>query len=91
MNDEELKNQIAIGLDLEAFFDSTAGRKVLERMNDSEELAINQLIDADPEDPKEIRRLQNKIKCSRDFKAGCRELMDIGENAERELNEPTGD
>lgn len=85
---EELTRDIGIGLDVEAFLTTAAGRRLLERFEEAAELAINGLIDADSEDPKEIRRLQNTIKRSRGFKEGLLEMIQVGENAETQLSSP---
>ena len=85
---DELKKDIGIGLDIECFLDGAAGKAFFALIDDQTELAINALIAADPEDPKAIRKLQNTITRNREFRGGLLELVQIGENAEAQLNNP---
>lgn len=88
MSDETgLQADVAIGLDVEAFFETSAGRRLIERLEAVAYEQIEALIEVDPYDYQEIQKLQNKIKWARGFKAGLLEMVQEGENAERELQQ----
>lgn len=52
---------VALGIDAEQFLRSDLGRHLVERSEEERTDALEALKDADPEDAKAIRKLQNRI------------------------------
>lgn len=80
---QQIRAQIAFGLDCKAFMDSQIGRYLTQRANEEIDKALQALKDADPEDAKAIRKLQNDAHCAENFLLWMGEAVTEGENAER--------
>lgn len=80
---QQIRNQIAFGLDCKAFMESSIGRYLAARANADTEEAMEALKTVDPTDPDAIRKLQNDIKCAENFLLWMGEAVTEGENAER--------
>lgn len=80
---QQIRNQIAFGLDVKVFMESPIGRYLAMRANSNIETALDAMRSVDPEDPKAIRILQNEIKCAENFLQWMGEAVTEGENAER--------
>ncbi len=78
-----IRGTIAFGLDAQAFMNSTLGRYLTGRANDEREQALEALKDADADNPKEIRKLQNDARCAENFLIWMAQAVAEGENAER--------
>lgn len=85
-NHDELiqaRRAIALGLDVKAFVRTDLGRAFVDRCNTMRQTALEELADADPEDPKAIRRLQNTAQCAGLLLTWLEEIENEGEQAER--------
>jgi hypothetical protein len=80
---QQIRNQIAFGLDCKAFMLSALGRFLTEKANNDIEAAKDALAEVDPEDAKAIRKLQNDARCASNFLLWIGEAVTEGENAER--------
>lgn len=86
---QQIRNQIAFGLDCKAFMDSSIGRYLAAKANGDIEAATDALKTVDPTNPDAIRKLQNDIKCAENFLLWMGEAVTEGENAERTFIEST--
>jgi len=88
-NDQKnpLAQSIDFGLQVEAFLASEIGLYLCKRADEEIEDAIEDLKTADPECPKEIRELQNKIYRAEAIQYWLAEAIQAGINSEAELNE----
>jgi len=75
---------IALGVEAEKFFNSQLGRHLADRAELESEIAKEGLALVDPEDVKEIRRLQNIIMRHKDFKMWLNDLILAGDVAYNE-------
>jgi hypothetical protein len=80
---QQIRNQIAFGLDCKVFMESPIGRYLTKRANDEIESAMQELRHADPDSSKTIRDLQNKAYRAESFLQWMGEAVTEGENAER--------
>lgn len=80
-----LRQTIGFGLDVKAFTQSSVGRYLLAKANADRDTALEALADVDPEDPKAIRALQNRVKCAENFLMWLAEAATQGEIAEAEF------
>lgn len=79
---QQIRNQIAFGMDCRAFMESQMGEYLAARANADIEAATEALKTVDPEDPKAIRALQNAVKVGESFLIWMGEAVTNGENAE---------
>lgn len=87
---EEIKlllAEVELGLDVEKFLESKVGRYLVGRALYEAEAATEQLKTADPEDAKQIRRLQNEIYRSNQVVEWLKEAMLAGRNAEEQIHQ----
>lgn len=84
-NNRELISQIDFGMEVEAFMGSKVGKYLIGRAEQEVEEATVQLKNADPENPKLIRTLQNKIKCAESIQYWMAEAIQTGELAQIHL------
>lgn len=80
---QQIRNQIAFGLDCKVFMESPIGRYLTKRANDEIEAAMQGLLHSHPDDGKTIRDLQNKAYRAESFLQWMGEAVTEGENAER--------
>ena len=80
---QTIRATVAFGLDVEAFMRSPIGRYLTQRANTDRDTAMEALKDADAEDPKAIRKLQNDVRCAGNFLIWLGEAVTEGENASR--------
>lgn len=59
---KELLRQMKVGIDMEAFINSSIGEYIVQKMLDMNHKAMVALTDVDPEDSSKIRKLQNEAK-----------------------------
>lgn len=85
----QIQQQIAFGLDVQAFMQSDMGKYLTDRANNDREAALEALKSADAEDPKAIRKLQNNAICAENFLLWMGEAVAEGMNAERAFIEVT--
>lgn len=78
---DELKRVQALGEEAERFIESRLGRHMIERAEEEIANAVEVLKTVDPENIKEIRALQNKIKVGEDFQYWLAEAVQAGLNA----------
>jgi hypothetical protein len=85
--ERELLQKISLGMDMEAFAQSAAGRHLIERSEQERVAALESFKDADPENPKAIRTLQFKVAVIDTLQQWIADAIQEGENAERSLLE----
>ena len=79
-----LHDAIDFGMEVQSFLQSRIGRYLVKRAEEEVEASVQLLKEADAEDPKAIRELQNKIKVAEDFQYWLGDAVQSGINAERE-------
>lgn len=82
-DDQALLSAVALGLDAEQFLNSPLGRYLLDRVEAEVDSAYLALKDADPEDSKGIRKLQNRVYRAQAAVSWLLECVQEGRNAER--------
>ncbi len=87
---EALRGQITFGLDVEQFMRSDMGRYLTQRANQERDSCLEALGNVDAENPKEIRRLQNELRCAERFLLWMGEAVSAGENAQAAYVEQDG-
>ena len=80
MNDE-LIAEAELGEEARKFLESDLCQCMLGIANQEAQLALEELGEADPEDDKKIRELQNKVKLANSFQQWLDELIDKGQSA----------
>jgi len=80
---QQIRNQIAFGLDVKVFMGSPIGRYLTLRANQEIETALESMKTVDPDEPKAVRKLQNDIHIAENFLQWMGEAVTDGENAER--------
>jgi hypothetical protein len=86
-DDAVLLQRAVFGKQVENFWASDVGRYLQTKAQERYNAAIDQLRDVDPEDAKEIRRIQNEIKFSECFVGWLNEALREGLEARTELTE----
>ena len=86
----EVQAEIALGLDCEAFMQSSAGRYLQARANQEIETALERLKTVDPTDPEAVRRLQNDVRVAEAFLIWMGEAVTSGEQAQKLFIEAHG-
>ena len=81
-DDSVLLRTIGLGMDIKVFKKSPVGKFLLDRAEMEAVQSFNALKIADPEDPRLIRELQNKIKVAESFELWLEEGIESGKNAE---------
>lgn len=84
-NDAALLRQVGLGFDIEAFLSGPVGRYLTERAESEINEAVAELCNADPEDPKAIRTIQNRIHRAESFQQWLAEGVQAGMQAEDQL------
>lgn len=84
--ERELMNAVQCGLEAEAFLGSYFGRDLLKRVDEDHKDALQKLVEADPEDPKLIRQLQNEVKIPLRALGYIKEIISFGQCADDTLN-----
>lgn len=87
METRELVAEVAVGLDAEAFIDSTTGRLLVGRARAVAEAATEQLKSCDPHDWKLVQKLQCEIRQAENFELWLRDAILNGRNAESQLHQ----
>ncbi len=80
---QQLRNEIAFGLDVQAFMDGQVGKYLQRRAHEVIDGALESLKTADPEDPKAIRALQNEIARCENVLLWLGEAVTAGEQAQQ--------
>ena len=80
MNDE-LIAAAELGEEARMFIESDLGKVMLGLADQQVLAALDAMEDVDPTDTEAIRKLQNKAKMGRQFRAWLYELLDDGQNA----------
>ncbi len=76
-----LQREVALGIEVEVFMKSVAGRYLAAKANTEREEALEAFKSVDPENAKAIRALQNKVAVAEMFLLWTGELVTAGENA----------
>ena len=84
---KQLMESAATGEAAKMFLQSELGQHIAQRAAEEVEEAIAQLIEADPNDAKEILRLQTTINVSKLAIVYLTEAITVGNNALRELHD----
>ena len=82
-----LLKAVDLGFQAEAFLQSDIGRYLVQRAEAQIEEAVELLKEADPEDPKTIRALQNTIAVAESVQYWLADVIQQGENAQQQLHE----
>lgn len=83
--DKNIIEQIDLGLAIESFLESNLGKFMLERAAGEAIEAMDMLKQVDPEDSKEIRRLQNIVQRGEGFEIWLIEGLQQGRAMEQQL------
>ena len=81
----ETARSIALGLEVEHFLESEAGRWLTSQAEEMVQNALIKLGEADAEDPKAIRMLQNEVKVGEQIQYWLAGLVNQGRNAEQQF------
>lgn len=85
MTDKEYEDVIRFGEEVQRFCQGTIGRYLLNKAADEREAAMIDLADVDPNDTKEIIRLQTIIARSSNFGAWLKEAIEASVDCKRVL------
>lgn len=83
-NIEQMRAEVAFGLDVQQFMGTSMGRYLTARANAEIEAAKSELVDVDPEDHKAVRAIQNRAKVASMFLDWMGEAVTTGEIAQAE-------
>ena len=83
--DRELLQRVGLGVEAESFLGSNLGRYLIERAEGERDDAVEDLKEANPDDPKGIRDLQNRIWRAESVQFWLADLINDGRNAMHEL------
>ena len=81
----ELIKQVALGLDAEAFLNTSLGKYLVTRAEEMIAGARDALETVAPEDTEKIRALQNQCTVGREVQYWLAEVITAGQAAEREI------
>lgn len=84
---DPLLKAVDLGFQAEAFLQSDVGRYLVSRAEAQIDEAVELLKNADPEDAKAIRSLQNEIVVAESVQYWLADLIQQGENAQQQLHE----
>ena len=84
---DPLLKAVDLGFQAEAFLHSDVGRYLVSRAEAQIDEAVELLKNADPEDAKSIRSLQNEIVVAESVQYWLADLIQQGENAQQQLHE----
>jgi hypothetical protein len=82
---DELLAKVELGLDAQAFMRTKLGQYLIGRANEIVEEAVEKLKEADPDDTKAIRDLQNTIRLNESFMYWLADAVTQGQSAEELL------
>lgn len=89
-SEEHLFDAAHIGIEAQEFMKSELYAKIIERSRAQSQEAIVKLIDVDPEDQKEIRRLQNEVRVAEMFQKFIIDCINDGIVAENAIESGSG-
>jgi hypothetical protein len=89
-SEKHLFDSAHIGIEAQEFIKSELYAKIIERSQAQSQEAILKLIDADPEDQKEIRKLQNEIRVAEMFQKFVVDCINDGIIAESAIDGGSG-
>jgi hypothetical protein len=84
--ERELMNAVQCGLEAEAFLKSDFGRDLMKRVDADHRCALEKLVEADPEDSRLIRKLQDDVKIPLRALNYIQEIISFGQYADDTLN-----
>ena len=82
---QQIRAQVAFGMDVEAFMQSQIGRYLQEKANADRDAAMEALIDVDADDPSAVRKLQMDARCATNVLLWLGEAVSEGQNAALQL------
>lgn len=82
---DELDRVARLGIDMEAFEASLAGKYILAQADREAAAAAQQLVDADPNDARLIARLQGDVKRATGLRLWIKTAIDRGRQAHQQL------
>lgn len=85
--DDPIVRSAVFGAQVEQFLASDVGLYLMQKADDYAQEAIDELTRCDPEDPKKIRAIQNRIQVADLIANWLNEAVAIGEQAEQHLRE----
>lgn len=80
-------NIARLGIDAEAFLQTPIGKHLKEKAQTELDVAINELVDADPDDVKANREIRNRIHVVGMFLKWMDEAITAGNEAHRQLRD----
>lgn len=83
----ELMKRVAMSVEAEQFLGSNLGRYIVERAESERDAAVAGLKEADPENAKLIRELQNRVWRAEEVQFWLADLINDGRNAMHEIQE----
>lgn len=89
ISDIDADAQARLGRLVSQFMRSTPGQYVEARAEDAKNRCLEELLNADPEDAKEIARIQRELKAPILAVKWLDEIIAVAENAEAQQREPT--
>lgn len=78
---------LELGVEIERFLSSPVGQYMVERSGQQQDDALDALASVDPEDPKEIRRLQSNFRLANQFGEWLRDGITEARNANERLKD----
>lgn len=79
---EVLLGEVQFGIEVEAFLNSSLGKYLVQKAETERDAALEKLKVADPDNAKEIRRLQNEVWRAESMQTWLAEAIQTGWNAE---------
>ena len=84
-DNNDLKQQIDLGFQVQAFLGSELGQYLIHRAEACIESAVERLKVADPEDSKTLRAIQNEIRVAESVQYWLADAITAGQNAEEQF------
>lgn len=85
--DNEIRKRVTLGAEAERFLNTNLGRFLVQRAEEVIESAVDELKTVDPENPKTIRALQQKITVAESVQYWLAGAINDGYEAERQYLE----
>lgn len=85
--DQDALRRVALGMDIEHFLQGPVGLYIVGRAEQQRAEALDKLAEADPEDPKAIRSIQNQIAIIDSIQQWIADALTDAEQAEKQLHE----
>lgn len=87
MAQEDLVKEVAFGIEVEAFLQSTLGRYLIKQAEDERDAALMDFRTADTSDAKLMASIQNRVWRAEQFQTWLAEIVQAGWNSEALLKQ----